>query len=144
MNINICFYFFLTIFTDFNCSNDNDSGERNNKLQSFDDKLNISLLDKHLENTISHNVKRKLNDMNDCENKTFKLIVERIIKFEKENNFLKEQNKKIQVDLKSFKASLKTAQKDTESLKENYRMLQINNRKILAKLNSIKKLKKKC
>ena len=79
--------------------------------------------------------------MNDCENKTFKLIVERIIKFEKENNFIKEQNKKIQVDLKTFKASLKTAQKDTESLKENYRMLQINNKNILAKLNNIKNLK---
>ena len=47
--------------------------------------------------------------MNDCENKTFKLIVERIIKFEEENNFLKVQNKKIKVDLKTFKASLKTA-----------------------------------
>ena len=80
--------------------------------------------------------------MNDCENKTFKLIVERIIKFEKENNFLNEQNKKIQVDLKTFKASLKTAQKDTKSLKENYRMLQISNKNILAKLNNIKNLKK--
>ena len=80
--------------------------------------------------------------MNDCENKTFKLIVERIIKFENENNFIKEQNKKNQVELKIFKTSLKIAQKDTECLKENYKVLQINNKKILAKLNSIKSLKK--
>ena len=80
--------------------------------------------------------------MNDCENKTFKLIVERIIKFENENNFIKEQNKKNQVELKIFKTSLKIAQKDTECLKENYKVLQINNKNILAKLNSIKSLKK--
>ena len=92
-------YFFLTIFTDFNSSNENDSGERNNKLQSFDDKLKISLLDKYLKKSILHEVKEKLNDMNDCENKnkTFKLIIERIIKFEKENNFKKIKTKKLRL-----------------------------------------------
>ena len=142
MIINIFLYIFLTITTDLNSSNENDSDKKNNKLQSFADKLNISLLDKHLKKSILHEVKEKLNDMNDCENKTLKLIVERIISFERENNFIKEQNKKIKVDLKTFKASLKTAQKNIKSLKENYSMLQINNKNILAKLNNIKDLRK--
>ena len=129
-------------FTDFNNSKKIGNYDKNDILQSFTDELKTSLYEKYSQKIISHDLKEKLNEMNDCENKTTKLIVEMVIKFEKENNFLKNQNEKIQVDLKAFKVSLKNAQKNYESLKKNYRMLQIKNKNIRAKLNSIKNIRK--
>ena len=53
----------------------------------------------------------------------FNLLLKNINKFQKENETLREQNKKLRIELESLQILLKNAQKDVERFKEKYKLL---------------------
>ena len=68
----------------------------------------------------------------------FNLLLKNINKFQKENETLREQNKKLRIELESLQILLKNAQKDVERSKENYKLMNgINKGLTYALKNSI-------
>ena len=59
------------------------------------------------------------------------MLLKKITEFIKENKVLTEINKSSQIELNRLKTSMKNAQKYLEFWKENYRLLQLNNKNLL-------------
>ena len=100
--------------------------------------MNISPPDEYLKNDFSNQIKVKLEEINNNENKINDVLLKKITEFIKET---KELNKSSPIDLNKLKTSMKNVQKDVENLKENYKILQLKNKDLLVKLQNINKLK---
>ena len=88
----------------------------------------------------SSDIQNQLNEINDCEIKKNKLLLEKVKDYEVENKMLKETNKKANIYHDALKTSIKTVQVDVNNCKENYKKLRKENKKLLAKLLRTKKV----
>ena len=71
-----------------------------NDLKGYDQKLSRNLSEKHLKDNISKQTKNQLADIDDQDDKMLNSLLKNINKFQKENKTLREQNKKLQIELK--------------------------------------------
>ena len=74
--------------------------------------------------------------MHDNETKLNDLLLKKINEFIKANEVLTEINKSSQIELNRLKTSMKNSQKYLELWKENYRLLQLNNKNLLDNLQN--------
>ena len=88
----------------------------------------------------SKEVQTHLEELYEFDNKTDELLLNKIFVFENENKDLKEKNKNIQIDFEVIKKLMNNAQKNLEQLRENYKILQKEEEKLLVKLQSTKKV----
>ena len=97
-------------------------------LKNYDRSLSKNLCEKHLNDNITELEKNQLADIDDQDKKIINSLLKNISKFRKENKNLREQNKNMQVELKSLQILIKCAQKDIERSKEEYKLLNGNNK----------------
>ena len=132
----LIYYLFNTYLYYIENKNENESDSENNKLQTSDEKLNKNPPYKYVNNGFSNEIEQQLEEMHDNENKINDLLLKKINEFIKENKLLTEINKSSQIELNRLKTSMKNSQKYLELWKENYRLLQLNNKNLLDNLQN--------
>ena len=90
-------------------------------------------------NCFSKEVQNQLEELYEYDNEINELLLNKILQFENENKFLKDENKRIQIEFVELKKSMQEARKYSEKLKLNYKMLQ-EKENLLIKLQSSNKL----
>ena len=115
---------------------------KSSTLQNLNDKLNRSPPDKYVNKGFSNEIEQQLEELTDYENKINNVLLEKIAEFINENKELSELNKTSQIDLKSLQNSMTEAQKDAETWKVNYKVLQLQNKDLLVKLHNNDKFPK--
>ena len=88
----------------------------------------------------SEEIGKQLEKINEYNNKMNKLLLQKIITFENENQMLTNMNKGYQTELKHLETSLRNSKNEVHNIKENYQRLRSENKNLLAKLQSIKEL----
>ena len=89
---------------------------------------------------MSKEVQCNLEELYEFDNKINDLLLNKIIVFQNENKDLKEKNKRIEIELEKLKNSMKNAQNDSEKLRQNYKILQQEQKDLFVKLQNTKKL----
>ena len=107
---------------------------------SQNSKDNLSLHKKIVYNEFSSEIRKQLEEIDDYRYKKSQLLLENITKLENENKMLAEENNITNDKVNILKAHLKNVQVDANSWKENYENLQLENKKLLAKLHNTKNL----
>ena len=93
--------------------------------------------DKYDNTGFSEKIKQQLDKISYYDNKINDLLLEKSNELVKENKVLTEINKRCQIELKSLKISLRNAQKSANHEKVNYKMLKLENKKLLLKSNDV-------
>ena len=92
-------------------------------LKSYDRELSKNLIENYLNESISKQAKNQLANIDDQDDKMLNLLLKSISKFHKEIKTLREQNKKLRIELNNLQILLKNTQKDVERSKEKYKLL---------------------
>ena len=114
--------------------------ESKNKIVSQTLNENLKLIsDKNQKyNCFSKEVQNQLEELYEYDNEINELLFNKILQFENENKFLKDENKRIQMELVELKKSMQNARRYSEKLKLNYKLLE-EKKDLLIKLQSTNK-----
>ena len=104
--------------------------------------MNLITPAKYVSKGFSNEIEQQLEEILDYENKINDLLLKKITEFITENKALTEVNKNSQIQLKTLQISMRNAQKDAENWQEEYKIFQLKNKDMLAKLQNDKKLTK--
>ena len=109
-------------------------------LRDVDDKPDKRSYKKLVNKRISNNIEMQLEKLNVYDKTIYELMLKKVFEFQNENKMLTEKNQRSHINLKSLKTCLSNVQSDVENWKNNYKILQLKNKNLLAKLLSTTKV----